>query len=103
MDTPPKIQSTTRTKILCVGGPADGELHEDVGPYLRMHKQRDVNPFDFKLSDKIFELVVYVKIRLQRKDGGIITVYEAEGTDSMLEMWEFYLKHKKNADAIPRR
>lgn len=86
---------TTRTKIMCVGGPADGELHEDVGPYMRMHKVRTRIPFDFHSND---ELVVYIKIRL---DGGIISVYEAEGTDSMLEMWEFYLKG--HADAVPRR
>lgn len=87
---------------MCVGGPADGEVIDDVGPYLRMPKPFKWNPTT-PLSAKTFEIVVYVKIRLQRRDGGIITVYEAEGTDSMMEMWEFYLKHKKNADAIPRR
>jgi hypothetical protein len=79
---------------VCIGGPADGEMVEDVGPYLRMHKHRDINPLFYTPMEKLFELVVYVKIRLQRKDGGIITVYEAEGTDSLLEMWDFYLKGK---------
>lgn len=89
-------------KILCVGGPADGELVEDVGAYLRMHKERMRIPFDFHSTDKIFELVVYVKIAFKRQDGGVIWIYEAEGTDAMMEMWEFYLKRKK-ADAVPRR
>ncbi len=93
MATSPRIPLTTPTKLLCVGGPVDGEVYKDIGDYLRVPDQRDFK-LDFSLREATFTFTTYKKIAYRRKDGGVIYVYEAEGTDSMMELWEHYLKTK---------
>lgn len=98
MDTNPIPSGNRSNKLLCIGGPADGELHDDCGNYIRVIQPREFSLKDLlpiSTSEVTFEYVTYRKIAYRRKDGGIIYVYEEVNTDSMTEMWEFYLKNRK--------
>jgi hypothetical protein len=81
------------SKIMCVGGPWDGRVVEDVGRYLRVPKHK-YDEFQFGRMESFYELIGYAKVAFKRRDGGVIHVYEAEGTDAMTELVEFYMKGK---------
>ncbi len=89
MSEPKPKPPPPKSKVLCVGGPWDGQYVEDIGDYARC-----VMPTPLSTESLSFEYKIYRKVYLRTKQGLTATavVYEFQDVDCMIEFLLHYRK-----------